>query len=110
MISALSNAPYSATTYTSHPRANLAIAGRYALVWRIKDSGEQRNEDDTGNGPRPSVTAMCYAKGHSGLFAARNAKASRLKISGGISGSRLRRYGSTVGISNAKRVCAVARW
>ena len=45
----------------NHSLDNIEIAGRYALVWWVKESGEQRNKDDTGNGPRPSLTAVCYA-------------------------------------------------
>ena len=47
--------------FVNHSLDKIEITGRYALVRRIKKSGEQSNDADTGNGPRPSLTAVCYA-------------------------------------------------
>jgi len=45
----------------NHSLDNIEIAGRYAWSGGLKKAESSAIRDDTGNGPRPSLTAVCYA-------------------------------------------------
>src|SRR5205809_5070611 len=45
----------------NHSLDNIEIAGRYAWSGGLKKGESSAIRDDTGNGPRPSLTAVCYA-------------------------------------------------
>src|SRR5207247_3258767 len=59
----------------NHTLNDIKIALRDGLIWWIEKGRDQRNDDDTGNGPRPTVTRQ-FANGHTGLFSTGGTKAS----------------------------------
>jgi len=69
----------------NHTLNNIKIALCDGLIWWIEKGRELRNDDDAGNGPRPTVMTRQFANGHSGPFSTGGTKASRRKLAAGSS-------------------------
>src|SRR5437762_2149128 len=69
----------------NHTLNDIKIALRDGLIWWIEKGREQRNDDDAGNGPRPTVMTRQFANGHSGPILHGWHYGVKLKVVGGFS-------------------------